>query len=577
MAFTNYSKKRLKRIPKRESRRPFEAGNEEVSEISSDESVPLESPRTEGPKGSGIQSTTSLRSLDMLELDRSTVEWTFRHIEHETKERAKRHKRANVKFKSNFTDIESLPTLHTIFDDPSFKNSLFFGFYIFFWLGVGFFILKYLINAHYDSRPAIHNGPVYKIFTTGLVRIAMTDLLMYLSIYFVYLVQVLCRMEVFEWRKTGRAITSAYEFVFTFFWIYFASEYVAKDQWIGRVFLVLHMFVLLMKMHSYAFYNGYMWKTLRELQFSEGFLHHLNEDLVELPEGYELDSTKALIVDSIAFCKFELLHQSLALDKAKDNAILDMNSEQLCSTLVKFPSNINLKNFFQYTMFPTLLYALVFRRTSFIRWNFFLEKLCALSGVIFLMLIVAEESIYPQVVACNHLRKEQLSSKDRVAFGLLTLINLIPPLAMEYLFTFYIIWDVILNGIAELSRFADRDFYGPWWSCVDWSDFARYWNKPVHVFLRRHVYHSSISAFSLSKSSAALVTFLISSVVHELIMYIIFGRIRGFLFLFQMGQIPLVILSRASFMRGRKVLGNVICWFGFVTGPAIIAMLYLVF
>lgn len=44
-----------------------------------------------------------------------------------------------------------------------------------------------------------------------------------------------------------------------------------------------------------------------------------------------------------------------------------------------------------------------------------------------------------------------------------------------YLLVFYIIWDAILNGIAELTRFSDREFYGPWWNSVTWDQFAREW------------------------------------------------------------------------------------------------------
>lgn len=44
-----------------------------------------------------------------------------------------------------------------------------------------------------------------------------------------------------------------------------------------------------------------------------------------------------------------------------------------------------------------------------------------------------------------------------------------------YLLVFYIIWDAILNAIAELTRFSDREFYGPWWNSVTWDQFAREW------------------------------------------------------------------------------------------------------
>lgn len=53
---------------------------------------------------------------------------------------------------------------------------------------------------------------------------------------------------------------------------------------------------------------------------------------------------------------------------------------------------------------------------------------------------------------------------------------------MMFLFVFYIIWETILNGIAELTRFADRSFYGPWWNCVTWDQFARDWVGFMFLF-----------------------------------------------------------------------------------------------
>ncbi|OXT10108.1 hypothetical protein B9K06_26630, partial [Bacillus sp. OG2] len=81
-------------------------------------------------------------------------------------------------------------------------------------------------------------------------------------------------------------------------------------------------------------------------------------------------------------------------------------------------------------------------------------------------------------------------------------MDTIPPFLSVYLLIFYLIWELILNSIAELSRFGDREFYAYWWNSIDWTEYARDWNVPVHKFLLRHVYHSSISAFKVNKTMA---------------------------------------------------------------------------
>lgn len=57
------------------------------------------------------------------------------------------------------------------------------------------------------------------------------------------------------------------------------------------------------------------------------------------------------------------------------------------------------------------------------------------------------------------------------------------PMLLEQLLSWYVIWECLLNVLAEVTRFADRGFYGPWWNSVSFDQYARDWNRPVHNFL----------------------------------------------------------------------------------------------
>lgn len=60
--------------------------------------------------------------------------------------------------------------------------------------------------------------------------------------------------------------------------------------------------------------------------------------------------------------------------------------------------------------------------------------------------------------------------------------------SLMWIQAWYVIWECILNLLAEVTYFADRGFYADWWNSVSWDQFARDWNRPVHNFLLRHVY-----------------------------------------------------------------------------------------
>jgi hypothetical protein len=83
-------------------------------------------------------------------------------------------------------------------------------------------------------------------------------------------------------------------------------------------------------------------------------------------------------------------------------------------------------------------------------------------------------------------------------------------------------------------------------------EFSREWNIPVHNFLRRHVYFSSKTHFS--GPVAMFITFVVSSIGHELVMGCITKKLRGYGFLAMMSQLPIVAIQRSKFVRGRRVL-----------------------
>ncbi|CAM9022836.1 unnamed protein product [Wickerhamomyces anomalus] len=442
--------------------------------------------------------------------------------------------------KSKLTDVK-FSKIDSIMDHSATRTNRFAGFFVLFWLAVAVVVVDSVVNY---IRAYGLESQIVTLLLTDLFDIAFMDLLMYLSIYFAFILHSFVAKGFLSWSKSGWIILSFYEFIFLVVFMSIAEH--RNFPWIGKIFLFLHQLVLLMKMHSYGFYNGYLWRIYDELKFSRQF-QKKNEDI-------EDDHVKNLINESIEFCEFELQSQS---------------------NIEPFPTNINLKNFFNYTMFPTLIYQIEYPRTERIRWSYVGEKLCAIFGIILLMIVIAQNYMYPLAIKALELRTLPLN--ERILHYPLLLLNIMPSFLLIYILVWYLIWDAILNCIAELSKFGDRDFYGDWWNCVSWDQFAREWNIPVHKFLLRHVYHSSISALRLSKTSATIFTFLLSSIVHEMAMYVLFHKMRGYLLLLQMFQLPLVAISKTKYLKERRTLGNIIFWVGIASGPSVMCTLYLTF
>ncbi|KAA1470302.1 MBOAT-domain-containing protein [Dentipellis sp. KUC8613] len=231
---------------------------------------------------------------------------------------------------------------------------------------------------------------------------------------------------------------------------------------------------------------------------------------------------------------------------------------------VRWPENITFKNFAVYQLIPTLVYELEYPRTNRIRPMYIFEKTVATFGTFALLYTITETFIIPLTP-----RPDQSFAKS--------LLDLSMPFMIAYLLLFYIIFECICNGFAELSYFADRRFYEDWWNSTSWDEFSRKWNKPVHSFLLRHVYASTITSYRLSRSSAMFITFFISAVAHELVMAVVTQKIRMYLFALQLIQIPLIAIGRIPSIKRNKKLGNVVFWLGLYAGFPLLCVAYVAY
>jgi len=225
---------------------------------------------------------------------------------------------------------------------------------------------------------------------------------------------------------------------------------------------------------------------------------------------------------------------------------------------VNYPDNVSVKNFAFFLLAPTLVYELSYPRTKKIRISYILGKMFSFATVVAFFHVLFEMFITPK------LNNTEIGSLEVIA-------DLILPFLLCDLLLFYLLFDVICNAFAELTRFADRNFYDDWWNSTTFEEYARRWNKPVHEWLLRHVYLYAIDAFRTSRFTASIITFFISSVLHEYFLGMFFGIFRPWIFVLQMCQVPLIELGRG--FRGTR-LGNVFFWVSICLGIPLMATLY---
>ncbi|KAI4168391.1 MAG: hypothetical protein LQ348_007502 [Seirophora lacunosa] len=237
-----------------------------------------------------------------------------------------------------------------------------------------------------------------------------------------------------------------------------------------------------------------------------------------------------------------------------------------------YPLNVTISNLAYYWWAPTLVYQPVYPRNPSIRWLFVAKRTAECFGLgMFIWLASAQ---YAAPVLRNSLDKLQTID---VASILERVMKLSTISLIIWLAGFFAVFQSVLNALAEVMRFGDREFYTDWWNSPSVGTYWRTWNKPVYHFMRRHVY-SPLVGRGFSSQFASAMVFLLSGFLHELLVGVPTHNILGVAFLGMVVQLPMIYitapLEKMQGVNGR-VLGNCIFWISFcLVGQPLAALLY---
>lgn len=213
------------------------------------------------------------------------------------------------------------------------------------------------------------------------------------------------------------------------------------------------------------------------------------------------------IVVWLKICSYAFTNRDLRL--AMLNPSADPGLPEIYSSC-PYPRNITIQNLTYFWMAPTLVYQPVYPRTQSIRWSFVFKRLgeCLVLSV-FIWLLSAQ---YATPVLRNSI--EKIAVMD-IASILERIMKLSTISLIIWLAGFMALFQAGLNALAELMQFGDREFYTDWWNSSSLGAYWRSWNRPVYLFMKRHVY-SPLVGRGWSPLAASGVVFLLSAALHEM-------------------------------------------------------------
>uniref|UniRef100_A0A0B6Z381 O-acyltransferase n=1 Tax=Arion vulgaris TaxID=1028688 RepID=A0A0B6Z381_9EUPU len=238
------------------------------------------------------------------------------------------------------------------------------------------------------------------------------------------------------------------------------------------------------------------------------------------------------------------------------------------STVTKqiYPDNLNIRDLAYFLLAPTLCYELNFPRSARIRKRFLAKRLLEAVFLSWLLVALVQQWIVP---ALNNAR--QPLAEMEVFKMVERLLKLAIPNHLIWLVFFYWFFHSCLNVLAELLRFADREFYKDWWNAETVSEFWQNWNIPVHRFAARHVYKPLLRK-GVPKLLAATIVFMFSAFFHEYLVSIPLRMFKVWSFFGMLMQVPNAYIT-GKYIRGKW--GNIIMWLSLILGQPVAILAYL--
>ncbi|CAD8152158.1 unnamed protein product [Paramecium octaurelia] len=217
---------------------------------------------------------------------------------------------------------------------------------------------------------------------------------------------------------------------------------------------------------------------------------------------------------------------------------------------------IGLWEFFVFMITPALVFYHDYPKTKKIRFVYCLAKLI---NIVYFNILGA-------VIIAKHIEPSIIGTQDKV----LQTILLIFPLATFWILLFFLTFENILNLLAEITYFGDREFYNDWWNATTFEEFNAKWNTVVYAFLHTHVY-LQLQEWKVSRVWSKILTFAFSALLHEIILIAVLRQFTPFMTFIMLLQVPVMMALR--FLKNTRV-GLIYFWLSLLIGVPIIASYY---
>ncbi|XP_026495361.2 sterol O-acyltransferase 2 [Vanessa tameamea] len=244
-------------------------------------------------------------------------------------------------------------------------------------------------------------------------------------------------------------------------------------------------------------------------------------------------------------------------------AVVTACKSRLQDGSTKIPS---FSHYLYFLFAPTLIYRDEYPRTKKIMWDVVVFHFLEVIAIIFYNCFLWERFILPH---WSDYGKEAKVEAGTVVRGMFACVL---PGVISFLCGFYCLLHAWHNAFAEMLKFGDRLFYEDWWTTSRFSYYYRAWNRIVHAWLHHHIHRPL--APRVGRAMSILTVFLLSAVVHEVILALSFGFFYPVMMIeFGVFGLLMLPLTATTGLRFPSAL-NLLMWLSFFIGNGLLWSLY---
>ncbi|KAK1163430.1 diacylglycerol O-acyltransferase 1-like [Acipenser oxyrinchus oxyrinchus] len=233
---------------------------------------------------------------------------------------------------------------------------------------------------------------------------------------------------------------------------------------------------------------------------------------------------------------------------------------------VMYPNNLTTGNLYYFLLAPTLCYQLNFPRNVIIRKWFVARRALEIVLLSQLMIAMIQQLIFPLI-----LKSSRLFTEMDMTAKIKHVMELVAPNNFIWIILFYWFCHSVLNFMAELLKFGDREFYADWWNSDNLNRFWTTLNLPFHKWSMRHVYRPLLMQ-GFPQWQAQVIVYMVSAALCEYVIAIPLEMFRFWIFA------TIVLQAKMTLLLGRFSsgnYGNCLVWLCMLMGPPIAVLTYL--